>query len=136
CETKLDKKTREEGIQALLYHDILEDTTKQLPEHLSENVKHLIEDMTFYGGTSQEQVEVWTKPPIIKLYKLYDKVSNLLDADWMDDERKTKYPEYALRLCENVEANYGELNITRIARAIITKIKDEQTAMNVLQGGK
>jgi len=50
--------------------------------------------MTFEGGSEQEIVEIWDKPTEIRLYKLYDKVSNLLDGAWMKDEkRKKRSPE-------------------------------------------
>jgi len=118
-ETTLDEITREEGVQALLYHDILEDTTT-LPEELSERVKYLVREMTFEGGSEQEMEGIWEKPTEIKLLKLYDKVSNLLDGIWMDTEKRKTYMEYTKRLCKEVEQNYGELNITRIARAIVS----------------
>jgi hypothetical protein len=117
-ETALDEETKRVGIQALLYHDILEDTTKELPEGLDEKVKQAVKDMTFEGGSKQEMEEVWTKPKAVRLYKLYDKVSNLLDGIWMDDEKWDKYVEYTMKLYEDVECNYGELNITRIARTV------------------
>ena len=44
-ETKLDEKTKNEGIQTLLYHDLLEDTTKNLPEWLSPRIKYLVEEL-------------------------------------------------------------------------------------------
>ena len=69
-ETNLDLKTREEGALTLLYHDILEDTTKKLPSHLSKRIKTLVEHMTFPGGSKQEMEEVWYKPKEIRLYKL------------------------------------------------------------------
>ena len=63
--------------------------------------------------------EVLNKSPEIRLLKLYDKTSNLMDGIWMDEEKRERYVEYTSRLCQDVEQNYGELNITRIARAII-----------------
>ena len=116
-ETTLDERTREEGVQALLYHDILEDTIAELPEELPERVKQLVQDMTF--ESSQEEIkEIWSKPKEILLYKLYDKVSNLLDGSWMDEEKRAKYTQYTRFLCARVEEEYGALNITKIARAI------------------
>lgn len=117
-ETQLDETTRVEGVQALLYHDILEDTTKQIPEWISKKVKKLIEDMTFEGGSGQEIVEIWYKPKEIRLYKLYDKVSNLLDGVWMNEVKKNQYQKYVEKLCEDVEKIFGELNITRIAKVV------------------
>lgn len=123
-DTRLDGKTKQEGSQALLYHDIVEDTTKPLPEHLSDRVKELVNQMTFSGGMAQEIQEVWDKPIEIKLYKLYDKVSNMLDSSWMSVEKKQRYTEYTRKLCNEVENYYGELNITIIARAITARTEN------------
>ena len=63
--------------------------------------------------------KIWTKPKEVKLYKLYDKVSNLMDGTWMSPEKMAQYKDYTSRLCSEAEMNYGDLNITRIARGIL-----------------
>lgn len=118
-ETSLDEKTREEGSLVLLYHDVREDTTKNLPDYLSERVKYLISEMTFYGGMQEEMNEIWNKSKEVRLYKLYDKVNNLMSGSWMSPSKRKIYEEYTKKLLEDVERNYGNLNITKIARAII-----------------
>ena len=118
-ETSLPDKIREEGVQVLLYHDVLEDTTQLLPDWLSNRVTELIEGMTFEGGSSQEMKEIWNKPPGIRLYKLYDKVSNLLDGIWMGEGKRKMYLDYTKRLGEEVELRYGVLNITKMARMMV-----------------
>jgi len=117
-ETNLSEEIRRDGIQALLYHDVIEDTTKELPEDLSKEAVELIEHMTFQGGSKQEMEEIWTKPTVVKLYKSYDKVSNLLDGAWMSKEKKEDYQRYTRKLCSEVEKVYGDLNIIRIAREV------------------
>ncbi|MDP3882028.1 MAG: hypothetical protein Q8Q31_04100 [Nanoarchaeota archaeon] len=119
-ETRLDEKTRVEGYYTLLYHDLLEDTTQSLPASLEKRIEELVKDMTFLGGSEQEMNEIWSKLEEIRLYKLYDKVSNLLDGTWMSGEKRRAYGEYVSRLCLDVEQNYGALNITLMARAIIS----------------
>ncbi|MBU1643927.1 MAG: hypothetical protein KKA62_04410 [Nanoarchaeota archaeon] len=118
-ETSLPEEIREDGVQVLLYHDVLEDTHRNLPDWLSYRVKTLIGEMTFQGGSSQEMQEIWEKSPEVRLYKLYDKVSNLLDNSWMNYEKRRTYSDYTKRLCQDVEQNYGELNITKIARGVV-----------------
>jgi (p)ppGpp synthase/HD superfamily hydrolase len=124
-ETTLNEKQRQDGAIALLYHDILEDTTVPLPTWLPPEVKKLVEDMTFYGGSKEEMEKVWEKSPFVRLLKLYDKVSNLLDGrnTWMskkeDPNYRQKYEGYTLSLCADVEKNFGRLNITLIARTIL-----------------
>lgn len=117
AETTLPEELREAGAQALLFHDILEDTTAGLPEGTSARVAELVEGMTF--ESSDEEMElVWSRSDEVKLLKLYDKVSNLLDGSWMSGEKRERYAGYLLRLCDAVEPIYGGLNIIRIARAI------------------
>ena len=118
-ETSLAEKIRQDGVLVLLYHDILEDTALPLPDWLSGRVRQMVGEMTFQRGASQEMKEVWSRPSAIRLYKFYDKVSNLLDGCWMSDEKKKAYIEYTQALSEDVEQNYGLLNITLLARAML-----------------
>lgn len=117
AETTLPKKIRTEGAEALLLHDILEDTTLELPEGTSVEVRALVEGMTF-ESSDEEMRLIWNRSLEIKLLKLYDKVSNLLDGSWMSLEKRARYKKYLLALCDEVEPHYGKLNIIKIARAI------------------
>ena len=117
-ETSLPEDLRRDGSQALLYHDILEDTEYPLPSWLSTIVQELVIEMTF-ESSRRERKDIWTKFPEVRLLKLYDKVSNLMDGIWMLPERRKEYEGFISRLCDDVEENYDKLNITRIARTII-----------------
>ncbi|MBI4162800.1 MAG: hypothetical protein HY513_03890 [Candidatus Aenigmarchaeota archaeon] len=120
-ETSLPQDLREEGALALLYHDVTEDTTTELPEDLPSIVLEDVNDMTFETSAA-ELTQLWTRKPKIRLFKVYDKVSNWLDSIWMQergsayiDERKA----FALRLVEDAERNYGTLNVVKIGRAVL-----------------
>ena len=124
-ETKLSgdaKRRRTQCALALIFHDFREDTTATLPTWLPRGVLSLIDYMTFsgeVGSTAIEIRQIWSRPKIIRLLKLYDKVSNLLDGIWMPDEKwNEQYVPYVLKLASDVEKNYGDLNIVRIARAV------------------
>ncbi|MFA5302934.1 MAG: hypothetical protein WC393_00155 [Candidatus Nanoarchaeia archaeon] len=119
AETSLDELTRTEGITALLYHDVLEDTNYK--PNLEERIDYLVKEMTFEGGSKQEMQEIWNKPKEVRLYKIYDKVSNLMDGSWMSEEKRKDYENYLNKLIIDVEQNYGELNITKMAKSIITE---------------
>ncbi|MCX6791425.1 MAG: hypothetical protein NT149_00080 [Candidatus Gottesmanbacteria bacterium] len=121
-ETALPKNIRVNGVLTLLYHDVLEDTNVKLPSTLKPLIIKYIRDMTFSEGITQEMEEIWDKPKEIRLFKLYDKVSNLLDATWMSDELKIKYREYTARLMRDVESNYGNLNIVKLARVMTADV--------------
>ena len=114
-ETSLAEKDRIAGSQALLYHDIQEDTTADLPEWLPNEVKLLIDNLTF-NSSEDEWENLWKKEKIVRLLKLYDKVSNMMDCVWMKPERRQQHQSHLRKLCEDVERNYGELNITKLAR--------------------
>ncbi len=115
-------KNRELYALALIFHDLKENTTMELPDWLPQKVQSLVSLMTFtseVGSTSIEMKEIWKRPSIVRLLKLYDKVSNLLDGIWMSTEKwNDQYVPYVLQLADDVEKNFGKLNITRIARAI------------------
>lgn len=118
-ETALPEDVRQRGAEALLYHDIPEDTTQTtLLEGTPSDVLQLVVDMTFAGGSAEEMELVWERSKEVRLLKLYDKVSNLLDGAWMDALKREKYQQYTRRLADDVALNYGELNIVRIARAL------------------
>lgn len=106
------------GAQALAYHDILEDTTADLPEHISDDVRVLVVGMTF-PSSDEEMDMVWDRSPFIRMLKLYDKVSNLLDASWMTAQQLEKYQSYVRKLIDDVLVNYGELNIVKLARCLV-----------------
>lgn len=118
-ETGILEENRNDYFQAMLCHDIYEDTDKELPYYISEKAKQLVKEMTFKGGMNQEIKEIWKKSPEVRLLKLYDKVSNLLDGTWMEYEKLQDYKDYVAHLLKDVEKNYGELNIIKLAKTLI-----------------
>jgi len=116
-ETALPADFRIAGYQALLWHDVLEDTTLLLPDGVSREVQALVQEMTF-ESFAEEQEEIWRRSENAQLLKLYDKVSNLLDGAWMSDSKWNSYVAYTNRLASSASERFGELNIVRIARAI------------------
>jgi len=116
-EPTLPLQLRRLGSLALLWHDTLEDTTAPLPPGTSPDVERLVREMTFDSFTHEVQ-DVWTRSETAKLLKLYDKVSNLLDGQWMSDEKWNRYVEHTTRLAAFVRDAFGELNIVRIAGAV------------------
>lgn len=119
-ETTLDESIRFDGFEALLWHDVLEDTQLELPESTSDRIKKYISDMTF-KSFSDEINDIWKRDNIIRLFKLYDKTSNLLDGTWMSDFKWNRYVDFTMRLNDDVLSNYGELNISKIATSVCVK---------------
>ncbi len=123
-ETTLPKEIREKGMIALLYHDVPEDTTVVLPDTVPLEIMQLIDGLTF-DGFYQEVEEIWKRPPEVRLLKLYDKVSNLLDGSWMPEEILSLYLSFTQQLVDDVRNHFGELNIILMASAILT-VKNNQ----------
>ena len=116
-EMELDLALRIRGYQALLWHDVLEDTGLGLPEETATDVRDLVDELT-YRSFREERERIWEKSDEAKLLKAYDKVSNLLDGRWMKAEKWNVYVEYTERLLSFVAERYGGLNIVRIGRAV------------------
>lgn len=120
-ETQVSEQLRFEGAIALLYHDILEDTLDNLKADLSPTINDWIEQMTFKGGFNQEQQELFSRSKEVRLLKLYDKTSNIMDGVWMPPKLKEDYFALTAKLIKDVRQNFGELNIVGIAEAVLIK---------------
>ncbi len=124
-DTQLPEKIRVPGAEALLLHDVLEDTSSSFPSNVSDEVKHLVEEMTYKGGFDEEKTAILKKQPMVQLLKLYDKTATLYDGDL----KKTMYGEWTdfmQKLIETVEREYGTLNIVLLARELIKKYQQVQ----------
>lgn len=116
-ETTLSESLRLNGCQALMWHDVLEDTHAKLPADTSHEVRQLIQDMSF-ANFADEKIQVWHRSKEIRLLKLYDKTSNLLDASHYPTGKWNNYVDFTRSLISDVENNYGELNIIQIAKSL------------------
>jgi len=133
-EENLPEELRIKGAKVLLLHDIIEDTKAELPSYISGAVKKLVSKMTF-ASLEGEKAKIFNKSSFVKLLKLYDKVSNLMDSGWMSTEKRKSYIEYTSLLLTSVENDFGELNIFSIAKTIITK-NLEETRKEEIKNGK
>lgn len=116
-ETTLSEPLRLNGCQALMWHDVLEDTHVDLPIDTDREVRQMIQDMSF-ENFADEKTLIWTRSKEIRLLKLYDKASNLLDASHYSIDKWNNYVEFTQSLIVDVENNYGSLNIIKIAKSI------------------
>lgn len=115
-ETRLRADLRDRGARALLLHDVLEDTTEDLSS-LNWELRQQVEAMTF-KNFEEETNSLPGGDPETRLLKLYDKVHNLMDGKWMTPAKRSFYASFTMCLCEEVEREYGSLNITKLARVI------------------
>jgi len=129
AEENLSLEIRELGAEVLLLHDFDEDTKAGIPDYTSEKTKHLLLQMIFQDS-AHEMEEIWNRDKLVVLFKLYDKVSNMMDSGWMPEERGIAYYreriDYLCKLTDFIERTFGRLNITVMARAI-TKERSERT---------
>ena len=121
-DSELPESIRAPGARALLFHDVLEDTSSALPDNTPDEVKHLVQEMTYAGGFDEEKFAVLNKPPLIQLLKLYDKTATLYDGD-LKPRRYKEWTEFMEKLIVTVEKEYGELNIVLLAKTLIEKYK-------------
>ena len=122
-EPNLSEGDRAVGAQALLLHDVIEDT-RRVPEpgFVSERVLQLVGAMTFPGGTAEERAKIFTPDvePFVRLLKLYDKFGNAKALGWMTAEKRVAYLEYLGQLRGYVVSVYGpDLNIVKLAGAFL-----------------
>jgi hypothetical protein len=117
AETTVELDLRMNGATALLYHDILKNTTAELPLALKSEIMQLISEMTFQ--TYEEEIkEIWERSPQTRLLTLYDKTASLLDGS-LRREDKAGYEAYTNRLCDETQGHFGDLNIIHIATSIL-----------------
>ncbi|OGL59218.1 hypothetical protein A3H10_01265 [Candidatus Uhrbacteria bacterium RIFCSPLOWO2_12_FULL_46_10] len=117
-ETTLSEELRWRGAQALLLHDVVEDTTATLPSNISDEVVKLIQELTFETPTEGLE-KIFQKSEEAQLLKLYDMVSNLLDWDQKLNMKIELYKGVAKKLAHLVEKQHGNLNIVSMAYALI-----------------
>lgn len=126
-EEKLSEEIRIIGSQVLAIHDINEDSSASIPSYVDERAIKIAKEMIF-NDSSHEMQELSKKDILVKLFKLYDKVSNLMDSNWMNQRGREYYRariKFCLSLVDEVEAEYGKLNIVVVAREIIRNINIE-----------
>lgn len=116
-ETGLPESLRVKGAEALLLHDILEDTDAGLPA-CSDDVAALVKELTFENAQQSMEL-IFERSEEVQLMKLYDTVSNVLDGSWLTAEKRAVQLDHIRKLTEVAQNRYGELNIVRIARALL-----------------
>ncbi|MFC1640649.1 hypothetical protein ACFL2D_01220 [Patescibacteria group bacterium] len=117
-ETRLSEGHRMACAKTLLFHDVKRDTHADLPDYLDSTTLGILQELTFHDAI-EETEQIWKRSSAARLCKLYDLVSNFLDDEWVNPLSKFTFKQYTRRLTENIEEEYGPLNITRIARSLL-----------------
>jgi (p)ppGpp synthase/HD superfamily hydrolase len=123
-EEKLPPVLRRLCYQALLLHDVIEDTTLELPDWVEPEVISLIEELTFAGGTKEEAEKIRERSQEAILCKLYDKVhSCLFGLGWLEPQYYHYFYDHITNLINYIEPKYGDLAIIGIAKVTLQKLK-------------
>ena len=114
---------RKVGFEALLLHDVLEDTNAKLPKWVGKDVRKLVYEMTFSAPPGndpwdEEKKVLLKKPVFIKLLKLVDKLASMYDLDVMPKNKKV-WKKITAQLLKDVEKKYGQIRVVQIGKAII-----------------
>lgn len=125
ADTQIPYEQRELGFKALILHDVLEDTSLELPEWVESEVKDVVNELTF-ESFEQAKKEYAGKSTFIKLLLLYDELSSMYenhvgindDLDKAEKKRKD-WKEFTIKGIKEVEKEYGNIRIVQVGKAII-----------------
>jgi hypothetical protein len=125
ADTEVPYEQRELGLKALILHDILEDTSLELPDWVESEVRDIVKELTFEDF--QQAIEQYpNKSPFIKLLLLYDKLSSMYEkhvgiTGKTEEIRATKrrlWKDLVLKGIDEVEKEYGNIRIVQVGKVI------------------
>lgn len=136
-EVRLPHNTRVLLHYLCLSHDTFEDATTGRRRLYSEELRLLLGElgeaviyltrMSSFQDSAHEFSLLHARPPLVKLAKLYDKVSNL--RDWCpntgDQYKMARYLSMTEELARYVECHYGRLNKVGEARGLCELLRNE-----------
>jgi len=109
---------RELGYQVLLLHDILEDTSLEIPDFVDRKVLEFVKEMTH--ETWEEEQNIENKSDFIKLLKLCDKIASMYDETVRSEpQRRKEWKILTLKLLNDVENHYGNIRLVTLAKAVL-----------------
>jgi hypothetical protein len=126
ADTQVPYEQRELGFKALILHDVLEDTSLELPDWVEPEVKDVVRELTFEDF--QQAIEQYpSKSTFIKLLLLYDKLSSMYENhvginDDTEEKKQIKrklWKEFTIKGIREVEKEYGNIRIVQIGKAIV-----------------
>ncbi len=115
---KIPKEERIIGYQVLVLHDVLEDTSEQLPDWVSDDVKRGVQSLT-HENWEEEQEAVMQYTPFLTLLKLCDKMQTMYELAIDDPIKARQWKTLIENLVRDVEAHYGKTKVVVIAKALL-----------------
>lgn len=107
------------GYYALLLHDVLENTSLELPDWVEEEVKKRVELLTFNEGTKEEKLRALeTRPIYIKYLVLADTLSNMYEEHISEHNRDTvmKIVRY---LIDELSEQYRDSTVVALVKHLL-----------------
>lgn len=109
---------RELGYQVLLLHDVLEDTSLEIPDYVDQKVLDCVKEMTHDNWEDEQKID--DKSHFIKLLKLCDKVSSMYDENVREDAvRRKEWKTLTQKLLVDVKNHYGNIRLVTLAKAVL-----------------
>ncbi|HBH46154.1 MAG: hypothetical protein A2445_03630 [Candidatus Jacksonbacteria bacterium RIFOXYC2_FULL_44_29] len=106
------------GYQALLLHDVLEDTNLGIPDYVDTQVIDLVKEMTHDSWEDEQKIE--GKSHLVKLLKLCDKIASMYDETLRDDAvYRKEWKALTEKLLHDVENHYGSIRLVTLAKAVL-----------------
>ncbi len=106
------------GFKILVLHDVLEDTSKQLPEWVEQEVQDGVRMLT-HDTWEEEKEAVRSYTPFFKLLKLVDKMQTMYERGIERPQKQAEWKELMEALLTDVIAHYGKTRVTVMARALL-----------------
>lgn len=117
-DSNIPKQERIVGYQILVLHDVLEDTSMQLPEWVSEEVQRGVQSLT-HSNWKEEQEAITHYAPFLKLLKLCDKLQTMYELAVVNPNKAHEWKTLVENLARDVEAHYGKTKVVVIAKALL-----------------
>jgi hypothetical protein len=128
-DTQIPWEQREIGFKALILHDVLEDTSLELPDWVELEVRDAVKAMTF-DSQVQALRAYKSKSPFIKLLMLYDELSTMYEDHVgvnngivLKKIKKKMWKEFVIKGIAEVEKEYGNIRIVQVGKAIVENTK-------------
>ena len=119
-EESLPEEFRVRGAKALLAHDLIEDTTAELPSWVkdSPDASPLVHGLTF-SKRENKFVEIFNRGEEVILLGFFDNTFNLTATGRMKTERLAEYREGVRGHLAYIEPRYPRLEIVKMAKAFL-----------------
>lgn len=117
ADTQVPYEQRELGFKALILHDVLEDTSLELPEWVDPAVKKIVQEMTFENW-EQAKEEIPKHSNFLKLLHTVDALSSMYE-NHVSEQKRTEWKNITAGLLQEIEREYGNIRIVQIGNAVI-----------------